>query len=95
MKLHPTAIGNALGGAIAILFAICAIFAYTATDLVVSLAWSFVHVLDLTPLIPAQNQSFEFGRFALGWVSISAYVWIFGWLLGTIYNASVRGRETS
>ncbi len=93
MKLNPIAMGNALGGATAILFAICAIFAYTSTDLVISLAKSFVHVLDLTPLIPTQKQPFDFGRFALGWAALGAYMWIFGWLFGTIYNASTRNRE--
>lgn len=90
MKLNPRAMGNALGGATAILYAICAIFAYTATDFVISLSMSFVHILDLTPLIPAQKQSFVLGSFALGWVALSAIMWVFGWLLGTIYNATTN-----
>jgi len=49
MKLNPVAMGNALGGATAILF-------------------------------------------ALGWVGMSIFLWIFGWLLGTIYNATTRNR---
>jgi hypothetical protein len=94
MKLNPTAMGNALGGATAILYAICAIFAYSAPDFVISLAKSFVHVLDLSPLTKSL-QPFDIGRFAIGWIALSAYMWIFGWLFGTIYNASTKSRGTA
>lgn len=94
MKLNSTAMGNALGGATAILYAICAIFTFAAPDLVISLAESFVHALDLSPLTKSL-QPFDIGRFAIGWVALSAYMWIFGWLFGTIYNASARNRESA
>jgi uncharacterized membrane protein (DUF485 family) len=91
--MNPVAMGNALGGAAAILFLACGLLAYMAPDLLIGLAQSFVHTLNLAPLT-AQKVPFDFGQFALGWVVLSAYLWIFGWLLGTIYNAT-RGREAA
>lgn len=92
MKLKPVAMGNALGGATAILFAICATILYSARDLGVSFIKSLVHSIDTSGLA-ANPQPFEFGRFALGWVGITIFMWVFGWLLGTVYNASSGERE--
>lgn len=94
MKLNSVAMGNALGGATAILFAICAAILYSARDLGVSFIKSLVHSIDTSGLT-ANPQPFEFGTFALGWVGITIFMWVFGWLLGTVYNASAGGRESS
>lgn len=93
MKLNPVAMGNALGGATAILFLACGLLAYAAPDLLVGLAQSFVHTLNLAPLT-AEKVPFNVGQFAIGWVALSIYLWSFGWLLGTIYNAT-RGKEAA
>lgn len=94
MKMKPVAMGNALGGATAILFAICAIVLYSAREFGVSFIKSLFHSIGTSGLA-ANPQPFEFGRFTLGWVGITIFMWIFGWLLGTIYNVSAGGREAS
>ena len=94
MKLNPVAMGNALGGATAILFAICAIIVYSARDFGVSIFKSIMHSIDVTPLTTSPKP-FDFGMFALGWVAMTIFMWVFGWVLGTVYNASVGRREAS
>lgn len=95
MKLNPIKMGNALGGATAILFAICAVFAYAAPAALLYLARSFVHTLDLTPLVPATPPSFDVAGFVVGWAALSAYFWLFGWLVGTLYNAGASNRRAA
>jgi hypothetical protein len=89
MKLNPIAMGNALGGATAILFAICAVFVSVAREASITFLKAIVHGVDLTPLTTTPK-AFDFGTFALGWVGMSIFLWIFGWLLGTIYIASTK-----
>lgn len=91
MKINPIAMGNALGGATAILFALCAVLVSVARDASISFLKAIVHGIDLTPLTTTPK-AFDFGTFALGWVGMSIFLWIFGWLLGMIYNASIKGR---
>ncbi len=93
MKLNPVAFGTALGGAMAILFLVCGIFAYTSPDLVVSISKSIVHGLDISPLVPAAKPEFVARSFLTGWVFLSLFAWLFGWLGGNIYNLSNRGRS--
>lgn len=93
MKINPVAFGNALGGAMAILFLVCGIFAYTSPDLVVSISQSIVHGLDISPLIPSAKPPFVVGSFFIGWVFMSLSAWLFVWLGGNIYNLSNRGRS--
>lgn len=91
MKLKPVAMGNALGGATAILFALCAILVYSARDFGISVFKSIFHSIDVTPLTTTPKP-FEFGSFLLGWVTMAIFMWVFGWVLATIYNAtSSRG----
>lgn len=92
MRLNPVAMGNALGGATAILFAICAIIVYSARDFGVSIFKSIMHSIDVTPLT-TDLKPFDFGTFVLGWVSMTIFMWVFGWLLGKIYNAGAGARE--
>ena len=73
MKMKPVAMGNALGGATAILFAICAIVLYSAREFGVSFIKSLFHSIDTSGLA-ANPQPFEFGRFTLGWVGITIFV---------------------
>lgn len=94
MKLNPVAMGNALGGATAILFAICAIIVYSAPDLGVSIFKSIMHSIDVTPLT-TDPKPFDFGTFARGWATMTIFMWVFGWVLGMVYNASAGGRDTS
>lgn len=92
MKLNAVAMGNALGGATAILFAACAIIVYSARDFGITIFRSIFHSIDVTPLTTSPK-SFEFGSFALGWIAMAIFMWVFGWVLAGIYNASVRSRE--
>ncbi len=90
MKLNPIRLANAVGGATAILFPLCALVAYTARDFLITVFKSMVHSIDVTPLTSAPAPPFEIGTFVLGWVAISVYLWLAGWIGGLIYNAGLR-----
>lgn len=92
MKLKPVAMGNALGGATAILFALCAILVYSARDFGISVFKSIFHSIDVSPLTTTPK-AFDFGSFALGWVAMAIFMWAFGWVLATVYNASAGRRD--
>lgn len=93
MKLNPIRLANAIGGATAILFPLCAFFAYTARDTLVAIFKSMVHTIDVTPLTSAPAPPFELGSFVLGWVATSVYLWIGGWIGGLIYNTGLQEGE--
>jgi hypothetical protein len=90
MKLNPIRLANAIGGATAILFPLCAVFAYTARDFLLKVFESMFHSIDVTPLTTNPGPPFELGRFVLGWAVVSAYVWFGGLIGGTIYNIGLR-----
>ena len=92
MKLNPIAFGNALGAAMALLFLACGIAAYLMPDLVMSTYKSIAHGLDISTLTPSKKPTFEAGSFISGLLFMTAFSWLFGWLSGTVYNASNRNR---
>jgi Ca2+/Na+ antiporter len=93
MKLNPIALGNALGAAMALLFLVCGLLVFLSPAVTMTVYKSIAHGLDVSSLAPASKPQFEAGTFCLGVVFMSASSWLFGWLSGTIYNASNRNRS--
>lgn len=86
MKLSSIRIANAVALSQGILGALCAVVSYVSPDLVISVAKSLPHALDLTPLVPVKPLTFEAGSFFIGLVSWMATTWLAGWLFGIFYN---------
>ncbi|MFY9235011.1 MAG: DUF5676 family membrane protein [Fimbriimonadaceae bacterium] len=95
MRLNPVGMANALSGATAIIFVVCAIIVNVAWSFAISTFKSIFHGINVDPIVPAALPEFNFGIFLQGLVALVVLMWLFGLFLGLIYNATAGGREAS
>lgn len=83
MKHNPVATANAAAATIAIVYLVCRFLVGLFPDLMMSIAKSWFHGIDITK-ISGWNLSIE--SFIIGIISASISAWLVGYLFASVYN---------
>lgn len=87
MKLNASAFANASTISVMGLYVICRLAFLLFPDIVMAVANSWFHGIDLTKIA---SLNLSLGSFILGLVSISALTWITGYVFVRIYNLFIK-----